>query len=126
MIEAVEVPAGGRLLINSYGGGGFVVNGLRCTGAQIVFPDRVIAWSGMTFSDISKETLEPVLNAEPAVPLLLIGCGSLSFQLDGGIRQFLRERGVGVETMNTQAACRTFNLLMGEGRLAAALVIPIS
>ena len=58
------------------------------------------------------------------VSLCLIGCGVRTELLPPGLREALREAGVSVDAMETGAACRTYNMLVGEGRAVAAALIP--
>ena len=52
--------------------------------------------------------------------VLLVGCGSTMHRLESTLRHELREMGIGVETMDTGTACRTYNALLAEGRQVAA------
>jgi uncharacterized protein len=62
---------------------------------------------------------------EPAAELLIIGCGARFAAPPKGLRQDLRARGIAVEWMDTGAACRTFNVLLGEDRRAAAAILAV-
>jgi uncharacterized protein len=114
----------GRQIIEAYGEGGFRISGQRVEGSVIVFPDKVIAWAG----DMNAGDLQPVSAAGQAgsVELLLIGTGARMTQIDRGLRQTLRADGVVVEAMDTGAACRTYNVLMAEGRRVAAALIAVA
>jgi uncharacterized protein len=59
------------------------------------------------------------------VDLLLLGCGERTASVDGSVRQELRNAGVVIEPMDTGAACRTYNVLMADGRRVAAALIAI-
>lgn len=112
----------GKQIIEAYGEGGFRISGQRVEGSVIVFPDKVIAWAG----DLSAGDLQEVSAAGRAgnVELLLIGTGARMTQIDRTLRQALRADGVVIEPMDTGAACRTYNVLMAEGRkVAAALIV---
>jgi uncharacterized protein len=116
----------GRQIIDGYGGGGFRVSGQRIEGSVIVFPDKVVPWSveeGM----LSAGSLEAVSAAGRAgtVELLLIGTGARMTRIDGALRRALRADGVVVEAMDSGAACRTYNVLMAEGRRVAAALIAV-
>jgi uncharacterized protein len=60
-----------------------------------------------------------------SVNLLLIGCGPRMAMIPAALRASLRAKGVVIEPMDTGAACRTYNVLMAEGRLVAAALIPV-
>ena len=65
-----------------------------------------------------------VLTVGPIVELLLLGCGKTTWFLPLPLRDELKEMGLVLEPMDTGAACRTFNVLLGENRrIAAALML---
>ncbi|MGD8558902.1 MAG: Mth938-like domain-containing protein [Gammaproteobacteria bacterium] len=93
------------------------------TESFIMTPRRLIRnWPPQSVADISAEHLETAAGLDPEV--LLIGTGiSLEFP-DMELTYQLMERGIGVEVMDTAAACRTYNVLMHEGRrVALALLV---
>ena len=118
---------GGRQIIESYGEGRFRVTGQVHAGAVLVFPDRTLAWPVVDATDASLDNLAPVLTAgrDGAVDLLLFGQGPRMLLLPAALRQGLREAGIVVEPMDTGAACRTYNVLMAEGRRVAGALIPV-
>ncbi len=115
----------GRQIIESYGDGGFRVTGERYSGSILVLPERAAAWAPATIEDIDIESLEPVLSAEPAVEVLLIGCGGSMAFIDPDLRAAAKARGVALEPMDTGAACRTYNVLTMEDRRVAAVLIAV-
>ena len=115
----------GRQIIEAYGDGGFRVAGIVLRGSILVFPDRALPWPVVSASTLSIESLVEVERAGRGVTVsvLLLGCGSRMTVVPGDLRRSLRAVGVVVEAMDTGAACRTYNVLMAEGRrIAAALV----
>ena len=60
-----------------------------------------------------------------AVMLLLIGCGTRVDRVPGDVRDILRARAIIADSMETGAACRTYNVLMAEERRVAAALIAI-
>lgn len=125
MVEIVEGGPRGRALIEGYGGGGFVVGGTRHSGSILILPDRVQPWPVDSAPEIDAAALQPVLGAATGLEILLIGGGERSFALLPGLRQVLRDHGLGVEAMATAAACRSFNVLVMEGRAAAAALVAV-
>lgn len=117
----------GRQIIDGYGEGGFRISGQRIEGSVIVFPDRVAGWAVAEAGALSAASLEAVGAAGRAgtVELLLIGTGTRMTRIDRTLRETLRADGVVVETMDTGAACRTYNVLMAEGRRVAAALIAV-
>jgi len=108
-------------VIQSYGEGLFRIAGEAHRGSVIVFPDRTILWSG----EISEAGLAEVFVAAGALDLLLLGCGTTMQPVAPSLRAVLRRAGIAVETMDTGAACRTFNVLLAEGRRVVAALIAV-
>lgn len=124
-MEAVRVTHEGRQVIQSYGGGGFTVSGVRHAGSILVFPERTVAWMVTNSATISGDSLNAVLAPEAAIDLLLVGCGARTERLDPDLRDRLRQARIAVDGMSTAAACRTFNVLLGEQRRVAAALIAV-
>ncbi len=116
---------GGRQFIGAYGGGGFRVSGTRYTGSVLVFPERTVAWPVRGMAELDARSLDPVGAAAEALDLVLVGCGRRAEPLPESLVRWLAEAGLGVECMDTGAACRTFNLLMAEERRVAAALIAV-
>ena len=117
----------GKQIIDAYGEGGFRISGQRVEGSVIVFPEKVVSWPIAAPAELSAGKLESVGAAGRAgtVELLLVGTGARMTQVDRGLRQALRAQGVVIEVMDTGAACRTYNVLMAEGRRVAAALIAV-
>ena len=118
------VPAG-RQLIERYGPSGFRVAGVIFHGPVLVLPDRSQLWSVASASAVSAESLAPVLE-HGGIRILLLGLGRSGRAAPGVLRTALRAAGIVLEAMDTGAACRTYNVLVSEGRNAAAALIPPS
>jgi uncharacterized protein len=114
-----------RQVIESYGEGRFRISGQSYEGSVLVFPDRTLAWPVPALDALSLETLGDVFAAEPPVEILLVGCGPRLALLPGPLRQALRDKGIGCDSMDTGAACRTFNVLLAESRRVAAALIAL-
>jgi len=118
------IPAG-RQVIDSYAPGRFRVAGISYPGSVIVFPDRTMPWPIGTFDDVELGALAAVTEAQPVPELLLLGAGTAVRMPPKGLRLALRELGIGLEIMETGAACRTYNILLAEGRSMAAALIAL-
>jgi uncharacterized protein len=118
----------GKQVIDAYGDGGFRVSGTRVEGSVIVYPDRLSPWPPVALAEVTASALEEILAAGRAgqVELLLLGTGARMAQVDRSLRQELRAAGVVVEVMDTGAACRTYNVLLAEGRKVAAALIAVA
>ncbi len=118
------IPAG-RQIVESYGGGKFRVSGVSYRGSVLGFPARTLAWPVAAMDQLNQLSLEPVMAEAQAggIDLLLLGCGARMAIVPAAVRQHLRTAGVVVESMDTGAACRTYNVLMADGRRVAAALI---
>jgi uncharacterized protein len=112
-----------RYMIRAYGEGRIVINERSFARSLIVTPDHLDPdWQPQVLAELSAVHLEPIAALKPEVVLLGVG-HRLRFPGRETMNFFL-QRGIGIEAMDTAAACRTFNLLMAEGRaVAAALLI---
>lgn len=123
MQDISGLPEEGQQLINSYGEGGFRISGVRYEGSVQVLPNKTSNWSVASLDDLNVESLDDIINAEPAVEILLIGCGANMGFIEENIRKPLREKGITIDSMDSGAAARTYNVLLLEGRRVAAVLI---
>ncbi|NCO87625.1 MAG: hypothetical protein GW886_13440 [Rhodobacterales bacterium] len=104
--------------IDSYGPGFFRVGGRVIEGPVIVLPSGVGPWGG--YADAA-----PLLAAAAAVDVLFVGTGAQTMHLPQDLRRALEQAGIGVEAMASPAACRTYNILLSEGRRVGVALIPV-
>ena len=116
---------GGRQIIEGYGDGRFRVGGRVYEGSILVFPRHTESWPVRNMAEVTAESLRPVLEAEDPVEVLLLGCGARMALVGAALRQPLRAAGVIIEPMGSGAACRTYNMLLAEGRAVAAALIAV-
>jgi len=128
MVDLTPLIPGGRQIVESYGEGRFRVAGRVYPGAVLIFPEQTLVWPVALASEASLENLGPVLAAARggSVDLLLFGQGLRMLLVSSDLRQGLRKAGIVIEPMDTGAACRTYNVLMAEGRRVAAALIPVA
>ncbi len=117
-----RAPAG-RQMIERYGSSGFRIAGVIWRSSVIVFPDLTLPWAVADAAGVTSESLLPVVE-HGGVEVLLLGLGRRMSPVSGNLRATLREAGIGLEPMDTGAACRTFNVLVAEDRRVAAALIP--
>lgn len=106
-------------LIQSYGASSFRIGHGTYDTPVLVLPTSTALWNG----ELTIAALEPILNSTPPTEVLLIGTGKRHEMIPPELRKELKARGMGVDTMDTGAACRTFNILLGEGRMVAAALL---
>ena len=124
-MDVTPIAAAGRQLIEAYRTGHFRISGTEYAGSVIVIPERTMVWDRAEIADLQIGDFAAVLNAEPALDVVLIGCGQRMAPLPGAIREGLREAGIGADAMDTGAACRTYNVLVSENRRVAAALIAL-
>jgi uncharacterized protein len=115
-----------RQVIESYGNGGFEVSGTVYQGSILVLPERTLDWGVVDIGELTLESLAPALAEAGAINLLLVGCGPRLTFLPPALRGAVRAAGPVLEPMDTGAACRTYNVLMAEGRQVAAALIAVA
>ncbi|HET7924274.1 MAG TPA: MTH938/NDUFAF3 family protein [Rhodanobacteraceae bacterium] len=93
-------------------------------GNVIVGADRILeAWTAVEPHVLTLEHLEPALALDPTI--IVLGTGTERLLPDVELMAAVAARSVGLEIMSTPAACRTFNVLLGEQRrVVAALFNP--
>ncbi len=115
----------GRFPIDAYGNGGFRFADMSHRGSILVLPSGIRAWDVTEPSGITLSTLAPVVAEAAQIELLLVGVGADLLRLPPGLVQRLRDAGLRVEAMQTGAAARTLNVLLGENRRVAAALLAV-
>jgi uncharacterized protein len=110
-------------LITGYGADYIEINKQRHTRNLIVMADKLILdWHATDFANLTEAHFEQIVELKPEV--VLLGTGGKHQFLQPKIMKKLTENNIPLECMTTAAACRTYNILMSEGRnVAAALLI---
>jgi uncharacterized protein len=113
--------------IEAYGQGGFRFGGMSHRGSILALPSGIRAWSAVLPQDITVEALAPVFAEERGlIDYLVIGTGVEFVVLDKNLRARLRAAGIVCEAMATDAAARTYSILLDESRRVAAALIAIA
>ncbi len=106
-------------LIDAYGIDGIVIGGRRYRDGLIVTPERIIdPWGPREPAALTAEHLDELLALAPQI--IVLGTGGIQVFPDASLYWKVMEQGIGFEVMDTGAACRTYNILMSEGRRVAA------
>lgn len=118
-IETVE----GANRFTGYGDGYVDVNGSRHHANVAVGADTLLpGWSRGSLDALTEGDLDAVAGMRPEI--VLLGTGARFAFPSPALLAPLHRAGVGVEVMDTRAACRTYNILLGEGRrVVAALIV---
>ncbi|THD84412.1 hypothetical protein E7811_01275 [Aliigemmobacter aestuarii] len=104
--------------IDGYGPGFFRIGGQVLRGACLITPWDAGPWAG--FADT-----EAPLALAGRIDVLFLGTGAEIAHPPAAFREALEAAGIGVEPMNSPAACRTYNVLLSEGRRIAAALLPV-
>ncbi|MEE9310016.1 MAG: Mth938-like domain-containing protein [Cocleimonas sp.] len=108
-----------RYKITGYESDGVEINGLMHKQAFILSPMELINdWQPQNLSALSVEHFDALYTLKPEV--IILGTGEKQIFPDREILKFLVQNRIGYEIMDTPAACRTFNIIMAEGRNVVA------
>ncbi|MBX3630936.1 MAG: Mth938-like domain-containing protein [Nitrosomonas sp.] len=109
-------------VFSGYGEGYVMINKIRHEKNLIVFPDQLIEhWPVASVSELNLEHFDNVLSRKPEI--ILLGTGTQIRFPDYSLIARITQTRIGFEVMDTQAACRTYNILVEEGRQVAAAII---
>lgn len=113
-----EISYNDAVPIDGYGTGFFRIGGKRYDGPVLVMPSGVSGWGGF-------EDTAAVLDHVADIDVLFVGTGGEIAHPPVAFRTVLEDAGIGVETMASPAACRTYNVLLSEGRRVAVALLPV-
>lgn len=111
--------------IEAYGNGGFRFDEMSHRGSLLCLPDSMWAWPVTTPEQIDRYALERVFERANSIDTLLIGTGNDVWLPPNDLREALRRLHVGIDAMQTGAAIRTYNIMLGERRRVAAALIAV-
>jgi uncharacterized protein len=113
-------------LITAYSDSYIEINRQRYMHSLIVMPEKLMTdWNINDFAHLTEHHLAKITNIDTGFSpeVVLLGTGEKHQFLHAKIYQSLTERGIPLECMTTAAACRTYNILMSEGRQVLAALI---
>jgi uncharacterized protein len=112
---------GGVNAITGYGEGYVMVNGARRSSSVVVLPDRIEPWAVQSFDQLSTEDFAFLRDLKAEI--VLLGTGARQRFPHPRYTAELAKAGIGLEVMDLQAACRTYNILVAEQRKVAAALL---
>ena len=124
-MRVTEIDYDGPPPIDSYGAGGFRIAGAWRPGSLTLTAAGVAAWRPSALAEVSPEDFEAIVAQADGIDVLLVGVGETLAPLPRAVREALEAAGLGVEPMSTASACRTYNVLLAEGRRTAAALIAV-
>lgn len=104
--------------IDGYGPGFFRIGGEVLQGAVLVMPNGAQGWGGY-------DDTVPLLALAGQIDVLFVGTGAETAHIPAEFRATLEAADIGVEAMATPPACRTYNILLSEGRRIAAALLAV-
>jgi uncharacterized protein len=113
----------GQAPVEAYGNGGFRFAGMSHRGSILCLPSGIRAWAPADPVDVA--SLAPALNEKEAIGLLLLGTGTSPRLPALEVRSAFAQAGIALEFMDTGAACRTYNVLLAEGRPVGAALVAV-
>ncbi|MFA7275592.1 MAG: Mth938-like domain-containing protein [Pseudobdellovibrionaceae bacterium] len=121
-MDITPIPRLGQSHIQSYSAGMFRVNGEIYKTPLIVLPESVDVWTVVPDDLFALSSFEYLAGK---IDVLLIGTGARMVLCLPAQRGAFKMLGMSVDTMDTPAACRTFNVLNSEGRRVCAALVPV-
>ena len=123
-MKFVQEDITGRYAIRAYGPGTLTINDTVYQRSVVIMPERIIEdWQPQSFDQLTAEHVLALIKLDPEI--LLLGTGATLRFLPAELTGRLAEQGIGIEIMDTAAACRTYNILVSEGRQVAAALLMI-
>jgi len=113
--------AAGLNMVSTYESGSVKIRGQHYKNSLLIFPREIQEWPIKSFSELNAKALRAVPQNRPE--LLILGTGDRQQFPDPRIFIPLMDANIGYEIMDNAAACRTFNILLGEGRQAALALL---
>lgn len=107
-------------IIQGYGENGFTVSNKAIQNNIIILPQTVLNWNVKDINALEAQDFSDILKYQKNIELLLIGTGQKLIWLNKEIREYFKNHQISIDVMNTGAACRTYNVLISEGRKVAA------
>jgi uncharacterized protein len=111
--------------IEAYGNGGFRFDEMSHRGSLLCLPDSMWAWPVTAPQQIDRYSLARVFEKANGIDTLIVGTGNDVWLPPNDLREALRNLHVGIDAMQTGAAIRTYNIMLGERRRVAAALIAV-
>lgn len=109
--------------IDAYGNGGFRFAEMSHRGSILCLPTGIHGWAATTAETLHLDDFRHPLELLTPPTFLLLGTGDTQVFPSLDVRHAFDRAGLGLEPMSTGAACRTYNVLLAEGRPVAAALI---
>ena len=111
--------------IESFGGGGFVIQGERFAGSVLILDDVARPWAPTGLGALTMADFGDALAHREQAEFVLLGCGARMSPPPRLLREGFQSARLGLELMTTPEACRLYNVLASEGRRIAAALLAV-
>ena len=115
----------GRAPIDAYGNGGFRFAGMSHKGSLLCLPSSIQAWDVTSVSALAISSFRAIFAEQAAIGFVLLGTGRAHEFPSPEVRRAFAQAQLGLDIMDTGAACRTYNVLLAEGRPVAAALLAV-
>jgi uncharacterized protein len=114
-----------RAPIDAYGNGGFRFAGMSHKGSLLIVPSGIYAWEAQSLDEVTPEACAAFVREMAPPAVVLLGIGPTHLMPPEPVRRLFAEARLGLEIMTTGAACRTYNVLLAEGRDVGAALLAV-
>ena len=104
--------------VDSYGPGFFRIAGDVIEGNVVLLPNKTLVWGGLDDADV-------LMQAAGEIDVLFFGTGTDVAHIPDDLRAKVEAANIGIELMATPTACRTYNVLLSEGRRIGAALLAV-
>ena len=112
-------------VVRTYGPGRFLIGEREWREPVLVTAFFTVPWAVASAGEVAPDNLTALKKAETPIEFLVLGCGPRSLFIKPDIRAALKAAGLALEVLDTGSACRTYNVLLAEGRRVAAALVPL-
>ncbi len=117
-MRITEIAYTEALPVDGYGRGFFRIGGEAHDAPVAILPSGITKWAGL-------DDCDALLGAAGQIDVLLVGTGPELFRLPDEFGDRLAAASIGVDAMASPQACRTYNVLLGEGRRVGLALLPV-
>jgi len=125
MIFSGQAHYPGRAPIDAYGNGGFRFAEMSHRGSILIVPSGIYAWDVVSMDDVNGDRCELFFRELKPPAFVLLGTGATHATPDADLCKAFADASLGLDPMSTGAACRTYNVLLAEGRDIGAAMIAV-
>ena len=115
----------GRAPVDAYGNGGFRFAEMSHRGSILMLPSGIFAWAVSNPRELTAAAFEAAIAEHAGYDFMLLGTGVEQVFPADDVKALFERHGLGLDSMTTGSAARTYNVLLAEGRRVAAALIAV-